>query len=185
MDLRNRAAGANTPWECSWFLPRCGMMAASLASNSTGHRRSSFVPSAHGRLKRTTSCPSGASVNRSWDSGGRAIYRHKRSRPSLSWEAMRTPACRLNHADVAHRFGRVREEVGFRSARGLAPARSPNATRPYILAVAMSATPRPMTTTCQRASQACALACEESVRCSWGRYTVPGISLARVAASSR
>ena len=57
--------------------------------------------------------------------------------------------------------------------------------RMYILAVAMSATPRPMTTTCQRASQACALACEESVRCSWGRYTVPGISLARVAASSR
>ena len=101
------------------------MSAARRASSSIAVITRCFARPRRTYFTRYATRPPGKRRRRSSESGGRAPYRHKRSRPRSSPASKRTPACRLNPSrSTASSVLRARASPRSRTCRRLRPTAS-------------------------------------------------------------
>jgi Protein of unknown function (DUF3047) len=130
---RQRAHGANTPWQMRRLVSGRGVIAAKRSRNSSGSNTNSRVPSCHAVFSSSAMLPSRRSRRHPCANGGRKTWRASRSSPARSCADTHTLACRSKPSrcacrgppDVTAAVSRVST-----SRRTRAPARWPSATRP-------------------------------------------------------
>ena len=122
---RQRARGANTPWQISRLVSGRGVIAAKRSRNSSGSKTSSLVLSYHALLSSNATRPSPRSRRRSCAKGGRKTYLQRRSTPARSCADTHTLACRSNPSRRACR--------GPRDVTAAVPRASPSRRRATAL----------------------------------------------------